>query len=252
MWLRFTETNFQPDPAYMQRQSYILPNHREILVNWLIYVQALLKLLPETLFITVNIIDRFLSKRELQSEKMLQLLGGSAMLIACKFQEINPPTLSDFVAVMQGAWSGPDMLRMETKILSVLQFDLNYTPPSVFVENYSRAIHMSDPIVLVYTSFLLDVALLRLDFLRYRQSELVICAMQLAFEQVRTLQDGQGHSFATEMAHLGVVIDREGFNIQKLNSCRERLDHHRRNEHIAPHPSILKKYKATGLIQQPT
>ena len=65
MWLRFTETSFQPDPAYMQRQSYILPNHREILVNWLIYVQALLKLLPETLFITVNIIDRFLSKREL-------------------------------------------------------------------------------------------------------------------------------------------------------------------------------------------
>ena len=69
-------------------------------MNWLIYVQALLKLLPETLFITVNVIDRFLSKRELQDERMLQLLGGSAMLIACKFQEINPPTLSDFVAVM--------------------------------------------------------------------------------------------------------------------------------------------------------
>ena len=99
------------------------------------------------------------------------------MLIACKFQEINPPTLSDFVAVMQGAWSGPDMLRMETKILTVLQFDLNYTPPSIFVENYSRAIHISDPIVLVYTSLLLDVALLKLHFLRYRQSELAICAM---------------------------------------------------------------------------
>ena len=173
------------------------------------------------------------------------------MLIACKFQEINPPTLCDFVAVMQGAWSAPDMLKMETKILTVLNFDLNFTPPSVFVENYSRAIHMSDPIVLVYTSFLLDVALLRLDFLRYKQSELVICAMQLAFEQVRTLQEGKGQNFSTQMAHLAVVIDREGFNQNHLNSCRERLDHHRRSEHIQPHPSIIKKYKSTGVIQVP-
>ena len=77
---------------------------------------------------------------------------------------------------------------METKILTVLQFELNFTPPSIFVENYCRAIHMSDPIVLIYTSFLLDVSLLRLEFLRYRQSELVVCAMQLAFEQVIALQ----------------------------------------------------------------
>ena len=80
------------------------------------------------------------------------------------------------------------MLRMETKILTVLQFELNFTPPSIFVENYCRAIHMSDPIVLIYVSFLLDVSLLRLEFLRYRQSELVVCAMQLAFEQVIALQ----------------------------------------------------------------
>jgi hypothetical protein len=36
---------------------------RFILVDWLIDVHARFKMMPETLFITVNIIDRFLMKR---------------------------------------------------------------------------------------------------------------------------------------------------------------------------------------------
>ena len=102
------------------------------------------------------------------------------MLIACKFHEINPPTLSDFEQCMDRAFTGPEILATESQILSVLQFDLNYTAPSVFLENYSRAIPMSDPAVLVYTSYLLDLALLRVDFLRYKQSELVVCALKIA------------------------------------------------------------------------
>ena len=47
-------------------------------------MQFELKLLPETLFITVNIIDRYLSKRRVTLDK-LQLLGIAAMLIAGKF-----------------------------------------------------------------------------------------------------------------------------------------------------------------------
>ena len=139
-----------------------------------------MRLLPETLFITVNLIDRFLSKSILPAEKYLQLVGSAAMLIACKFHEINPPTLSDFEQCMDRAFTGPEILATECQILTVLQFDLNFTAPSVFLENYSRAIQMSDPAVLVYTSYLLDLALLRVDFLRYKQSELVVCALKIA------------------------------------------------------------------------
>ena len=108
------------------------------------------------------------------------MVGSAAMLIACKFHEINPPTLSDFEQCMDRAFTGPEILATECQILTVLQFDLNFTAPSVFLENYSRAIQMSDPAVLVYTSYLLDLALLRVDFLRYKQSELVVCALKIA------------------------------------------------------------------------
>ena len=51
----------KPDSLYMKRQSEINENVRAILVDWLISVHVKFKLLPETLYITVNLIDRYLS-----------------------------------------------------------------------------------------------------------------------------------------------------------------------------------------------
>ena len=44
-------------------------------------------LMPETLYLTVNIIDRYLSIQTV-TRKELQLVGVTAMLIASKYEEI--------------------------------------------------------------------------------------------------------------------------------------------------------------------
>ena len=80
-------------------------------------MQVELKLLPETLFITVNIIDRYLSKIILAKLNRLQLLGITAMLIASKFQEIYPPIMSDLLLMTTNAFSADSMRAMETKVL---------------------------------------------------------------------------------------------------------------------------------------
>ena len=46
----------------MGRQTDLNEKMRAILVDWLIEVHLKFKLLPETLFLTVNLIDRFLEK----------------------------------------------------------------------------------------------------------------------------------------------------------------------------------------------
>jgi cyclin B len=96
---------------------------RAILVDWLIDVHMKFKLLPETLFITVNLIDRFLSKKSISKSK-LQLLGVSSLMIATKYEEIYPPTLSDFVYITDKAYSRDDILTMESSILVALDFDI--------------------------------------------------------------------------------------------------------------------------------
>jgi len=66
-----TELECQPDPHYIKRQqsyagkrdSAISENMRATLVDWIVQVHMKFRLLPETLFIAVNLIDRFLSVR---------------------------------------------------------------------------------------------------------------------------------------------------------------------------------------------
>lgn len=70
-----------PKSDYMEKQSDINPKMRSILIDWLIKVHKKFKLLPETLYLTVNIIDRYLSL-EVVSRKILQLIGVTAMHIA--------------------------------------------------------------------------------------------------------------------------------------------------------------------------
>ena len=56
-----TEKFTQPNGFYMRGQRDINENVRAILVDWIISVHAKFKLLPETLFLTINLIDRYFS-----------------------------------------------------------------------------------------------------------------------------------------------------------------------------------------------
>lgn len=91
-----TELETTPDGFYMKRQNDINENVRAILIDWLISVHAKFKLLPETLYLTVNLIDRYLSNFKVQKNQV-QLVGVAALLISTKYEEIYPPTVKDFI-----------------------------------------------------------------------------------------------------------------------------------------------------------
>lgn len=76
---------------YIDSQPEIKERSRAILVNWLIDVNTKFYLSLETLYLTINIIDRFLSVKSIPSCRELQLVGISAMLMASKYEEIWPP-----------------------------------------------------------------------------------------------------------------------------------------------------------------
>ena len=76
---------------------------RAILIDWLIEVHLKFKLLPETLFLTINMIDRYLEKQIIPRTK-LQLVGVTAMLLASKYEEIYAPEVKDFVYITDKAY----------------------------------------------------------------------------------------------------------------------------------------------------
>jgi hypothetical protein len=60
------EKKWSPNPAYMSLQQKIDETIRSTLIDWLIQIHYNFKLLPETLFLTVNSIDRYFSLFQIQ------------------------------------------------------------------------------------------------------------------------------------------------------------------------------------------
>lgn len=82
---------------------------RAVLIDWLIDVHLKFKLVHETLFMSINLIDRYLSKNNVVRSN-LQLVGVAAMFIASKYEEIYAPELKDFVYVCDHAYAKEEIL----------------------------------------------------------------------------------------------------------------------------------------------
>eukprot|EP01018_Ginkgo_biloba_P032398 Gb_27795 [translate_table: standard] len=131
---RKTENLSCVPPDYMSRQVEINDKMRAILIDWLIEVHLKFELMPETLYLTTNIIDRYLSTQTVPRRK-LQLVGLTAMLIACKYEEIWAPEINDFVCISAKEYSGEQIVAMTehlafflTELCLIHYVMVKYTP----------------------------------------------------------------------------------------------------------------------------
>lgn len=151
-----TETRLLPEPDYMENQEDISYKMRSILIDWLVDVHQKFKLCPDTLFLTVNVVDRFLSKQQVRRSK-LQLVGVTSMLIASKYHEIYAPETSDFVYISDHAYTKEEILKMEATMLNMLGFEVTSPSPFVFLARTLKAANANKK-TLNYASYCLEMA----------------------------------------------------------------------------------------------
>jgi len=89
----------------------------------------------ESLFLTVNLIDRYLERMTVTKDN-LQLVGVSAMLIACKYEEIWPPLIKDYIHISDNAYNKEQIMAMETSMLTELDFNINFVSSQNFLERF--------------------------------------------------------------------------------------------------------------------
>ncbi len=162
----------------MSKQSDINEKMRAILVDWLVDVHLKFKLVNETLFLTVNLIDRYLEKSEVSRQK-LQLVGISCMFIASKYEEIYPPDLRDFVYVTDKAYTKKQILSMEGKILKALNFNVTVTSSYLFLQRFSKLMGVDEKTYMM-ARYLIELALIEYSFLKYTPSNTAASAIYLA------------------------------------------------------------------------
>ena len=151
---------------------------RAILVDWIISVHAKFKLLPETLFLTINLIDRYFSIFQVEKSEV-QLVGVAALLISTKYEEIYPPTVKDFMYLTDNTYSRAQILQMERKILFNLDFDIQQTSSYRFLERYSKIAKTDSPTFFL-AQYLLELALLDSKMNQYKPSLLASTAIYVA------------------------------------------------------------------------
>lgn len=176
-YLRGREGLYLAQEGYMSGQSDINEKMRSILIDWLVDVNVKFRLVPETLFLTVNLIDRFLGKSKVSRNK-LQLVGVSSLLIACKYEEIYPPSLKEFVAICDRAYTAAEILDMEAHILLSLQFEMTHSSSLRFLDRFAQIAEV-DQKAYYFARYLLETVLLEYSLLRYSNSILAAGAIFL-------------------------------------------------------------------------
>lgn len=177
-YLKVLEESTMPNPDYMDHQDHLEWHLRGVLIDWLVEVHTRFHLLPETIFLAVNIIDRFLSARKVELEK-LQLVGITAMFIASKYEEVLSPHVQNFKHVADDGFSEEEILQAERYVLAALNYDLSYPNPMNFLRRISKA-DGYDIQTRTLGKYLLEISLLDHKFMGYNPSHIAAASMYLA------------------------------------------------------------------------
>jgi hypothetical protein len=161
---------------------YMLP----FLVDFLVEVHQQFRMSPYTLHLTVNLINRYVSKRVV-FKKHYQLVGCAALWIAAKFEDSKDkvPTVRELRNMCVNAYEEDMFVQMEGHILATLGWELGGVQTcEAFVEHHiarlrghhgqvdSRLIHLA--------RFFLDLSLFGREFLCFKPSEISSASVALA------------------------------------------------------------------------
>ncbi|XP_008812187.1 cyclin-B2-2-like isoform X2 [Phoenix dactylifera] len=177
-FFRQTEDLGRACPNYIANQFDINEKMRAILIDWLIEVHYKFELMDETLFLTVNIIDRFLARQTVVRKK-LQLVGVTAMLLACKYEEVSVPVVEDLILISDRAYTREEVLEMERLIVKTLRFNMSVPTPYVFMRRFLKAAD-SDKKQELLSFYIVELCLVEYQMLKFCPSLLAAAAVYTA------------------------------------------------------------------------
>ena len=188
-YLKSTQLNYPINPKYMEEtQNDINDKMRVILLDWMVDLHEKYKLVPETYYLSCNILDRYLSKKSIPRSK-LQLLGITAMFIASKYEDIYAPEGKDFVYMTDDAYVLSQLLEMEMDVMKELEYNVTIVTPYRFIEIYKYYLKLDD-MQFMAARLICLMAMIDYKSLKYIPSILALSAVYIAMKSCCTDKNG--------------------------------------------------------------
>jgi len=214
---------------YMCHQPHINEKMRYILIDWLMEVHLKFKLLPETMGLTVNLVDRFLSKNVIIRDN-LQLVGIACMFTAAKYEEIYPPECNDFVHISASTYSRETIIAMEAAVLNSVGFNITVPTSMHFLRRLSKAAFNTYP-THNFCKYLLELAMVDMRMNKYYPSMVAAAAVYIAREM-----DGASPIWTPTLEHYSGYTEIEVFPaaLELLQVAKQALK--------SAHQAVTRKY----------
>ena len=163
----------------LQDKKFINEKNRGIIFQWLVKNNNKWKLNDDTIFMAMNIMDRYISKYKVENAEF-QLVGVSSYLIASKYEDIYPPYVDELTKICNFIYTTDDIIKKEYEILSGLDFDILYNSSYKFLTFFHSIVEKDNDKLLYLAQFILEVSLEDIDILEFSQSKRALAALLLA------------------------------------------------------------------------
>ncbi|KAK3984858.1 cyclin-like protein [Cladorrhinum sp. PSN332] len=178
--MRHMEDETLPDANLIDMQREIQWFMRPYLIDFLIEAHAAFSLLPETLFLTVNLLDRYCSKRVVYKQHY-QLVGCAALLIASKYgdKKDRVPQINELNNMCCGLYDAGMFTQMEMHVLNTLDWNIGH-PTVDFFTQLIVAEERDSPEVEHMAAYICEIALYHRDFVSTKPSIMARASLALA------------------------------------------------------------------------
>jgi len=182
-YLRQLEVEQAVEEDYLDKmKTSVTPKNRAVLIDWLVQVNSQFKLLQETLYLTVAVVDRYLQHSAGKVEKKnLQLVGVASMLVAAKYEEMYAPEIGDFVYITDNAYTEKQIRKMEIEVLTVLAYDLGRPLPLHFLRRNSKAGGV-DALTHTMAKYAMELSLVEYEMAHVKPSILAAAALAISLK----------------------------------------------------------------------
>ncbi|RLN60407.1 hypothetical protein BBJ28_00011190, partial [Nothophytophthora sp. Chile5] len=212
--LRAREERYHVTEDVFAKQTSVRPKMRSVLVDWLVEVHQRFELEPQTLYLTVNYVDRFLAHTPVKSQRF-QLVGVAALLIASKFEEIYPCDMDDLLYICERSYSKTDLIQCERDMLNAFKFSLAVPSVTSFLGYFLHHVE-EDELIGQLANYFSERTLLSFAFgAAYRPSLVAATCLLAAY----CYAENQTPSLVWNSR----LVELTGFSVEELLPCARGL-----------------------------